>query len=148
MVLEFVSIVQLFFVQIHYNEIYFIIWRYLASGTVQRHVASIYRVSKSAFGLIIDEVCDAICIAFQDEFQSYSNSDWLEAANQFNAKWNHPNCLWVIDGKHIAIKCPSNAGSFFYNYKVKCIGFWNLKKIKRKSNWMEPTIYFIIVQCT
>lgn len=96
----------------------FSLWRYLASGDLQRHIASSYRVGKQTFGEAIDEVCDAICISMKDEYKSFSDTDWLEVANQFNAKWNLPNCVGAIDGKHIAIRCPKNAGSLFYNYKV------------------------------
>lgn len=42
---------------------------------------------------------------------------WLKTATDFNARFNFPNCLGAIDGKHIRIKKPNRSGSKFYNYK-------------------------------
>ncbi|GFT41504.1 DDE Tnp4 domain-containing protein [Trichonephila clavipes] len=40
-----------------------------------------------------------------------------KVAQQYSTKWNFPNCIGAIDGKHIRIKAPKNSGSLFYNYK-------------------------------
>ena len=46
-----------------------------------------------------------------------SNEEWLDIAKQFEERWNFPNCLGAIDGKHIILQPPANSGSFYYNYK-------------------------------
>lgn len=47
----------------------------------------------------------------------FSEQNWINVANQFNHKWQFPNCVGAIDGKHIAIRKPHNAGSDYFNFK-------------------------------
>lgn len=46
-----------------------------------------------------------------------TTEDWIQIAEGFRERWDFPNCLGAIDGKHVVIQAPPNSGSWFYNYK-------------------------------
>jgi hypothetical protein len=46
-----------------------------------------------------------------------SVAQWEEIARNFQQKWNYPNCVGAVDGKHIVLRAPPNSGSLYYNYK-------------------------------
>lgn len=46
-----------------------------------------------------------------------SISDWKKIARRFEERWQFPNCLGSVDGKHCRIIPPNGSGSFYYNYK-------------------------------
>lgn len=50
--------------------------------------------------------------------QPPTEEEWMEKAEHFWKRWQFPNCLGAVDGKHIAITCPPNFGSVYFNYKV------------------------------
>jgi hypothetical protein len=43
--------------------------------------------------------------------------EWVKINQQFEARWNFPNWVGAIDGKHVIIQCPPRGGSMFFNYK-------------------------------
>ena len=46
-----------------------------------------------------------------------SKEKWLFVAKEFEEKWQFPNCVGAIDGKHVPLINPFNSGSTYFNYK-------------------------------
>lgn len=46
-----------------------------------------------------------------------TEKDWKKCADGYWKRWNLPNCVGSVDGKHIRLQCPPNSGTLFYNYK-------------------------------
>lgn len=46
-----------------------------------------------------------------------SKDNYEKIAKEFEEKWNLPNCIGVVGGKYVAIRCTPNSGSTNFNYK-------------------------------
>ena len=46
-----------------------------------------------------------------------TEEEWIRISEKFEEKWNFPNCLGALDGKHIQMKWPVNSGYYYFNYK-------------------------------
>ena len=93
--------------------------RYLASGDSYHSLMYAFRVAANTISLFILEVCEAILAEFAEELIPCptTSEEWKNIADLFSERWNFHHCVGALDGKHIAIRCPKNAGSLFFNYK-------------------------------
>lgn len=75
-------------------------------------------MGRSTVHKIIPEVCHAIWLVLQPIVLPILNSEeWKKKSEEFLLKWQFPNCIGALDGRHIEIQAPPCSGSEFYNYK-------------------------------
>ena len=88
--------------------------RFLVTGDSQATIGASYRMSPTTAGRIIKETCEVIWdIMLEKGFLSFpqNQAEWKAVACNFERRWNFPNCLGAIDGKHVAIQIPPRDGS-------------------------------------
>lgn len=101
----------------------FLTSRYLAQGGTVKSIHDEFRVGLSTCHSIIQEVCDTIWDVTSPIFLPHPDVEALKRiAEDFFEKWQMPNCIGAIDGRHMKIKAPPMSGSEFYNYK----GFFSI----------------------
>ncbi|XP_026316170.1 putative nuclease HARBI1 [Hyposmocoma kahamanoa] len=97
--------------------------RFLATGSSYKSLGNVFKLSDQVISIIVPEVCEALNEVLKEYIQIPTTpQEWLHVANSFEEKWNFPNCLGSIDGKHVAIQKPIDSGSEYYNYK----GFYSV----------------------
>ena len=98
--------------------------RYMATGNTYMSLQYSFRVANNTISLLVPEVSQAIVDCYADEYLKLPSEPdiWKNYAQEFGNIWNLPHCVGSIDGKHVAVRCPPNTGSMFYNYK----GFYSI----------------------
>lgn len=102
--------------------------RILATGETYRSLSYQFRISTRAISYIIKEVCEAIIKNMRNIYLKVPSSpeEWLTVAEKFESRWQFPNCIGAMDGKHIVMQPPGNSGSYYYNYKHILLFLWLL----------------------
>ncbi|XP_036336243.1 protein ALP1-like [Rhagoletis pomonella] len=91
---------------------------YLAHGTPFEIIASMHKLGKTTVRNIVLETCEMLWTELSPIYLSEPTvAQYTDIAEDFFKLWNMPNCVGAIDGKHVAITCPKNSGSLYYNYK-------------------------------
>ncbi|KYN18148.1 Putative nuclease HARBI1, partial [Trachymyrmex cornetzi] len=78
-----------------------------------------FRLGQSTISGIIKNTCRALVFVLQDEYLKFPDSElaWKTIVYDYMKRWNFPNCLGAMDGKHIRIDPPLQSGSSYFNYK-------------------------------
>ena len=99
-----------------------------------------FRVAHNTISVIVRQTCEAIVAEYGEEvMQCPRTSDaWKQVAAEFSSRWNCHHTLGAIDGKHVAIRCPKNGGSLYFNYKgFHSIILLALVDAKYKFLWVD-----------
>ncbi|XP_008181154.1 uncharacterized protein LOC103308833 [Acyrthosiphon pisum] len=90
----------------------------MATGESLRSLAFSFRISQNYISRIIQVVLKSLSKQLTPILlKSPTKENLIRVAENFWNKWNFPNCVGAIDGKHIRIFAPGKSGSLFYNYK-------------------------------
>ncbi|XP_038834787.1 uncharacterized protein LOC120032665 [Salvelinus namaycush] len=96
-------------------------WRFVSDSwrrDFYRTIGFSFRSGRSTVAGIVPSVAQAIWDCLVGEYMPVpKEEDWRAIAAEFLERWNFPNCLGSIDGKHVVIQAPPCSGSQFYNYK-------------------------------
>ena len=89
--------------------------RFLATGETFRSLHFQFRIGER----VIEEVTEVIVRYLGKEHikTPLNSEEWLKISEAFQSRWNFPNCLGAIDGKHIQIRPLPGAGSEYFNCK-------------------------------
>ncbi|XP_042910704.1 uncharacterized protein [Parasteatoda tepidariorum] len=75
-------------------------------------------MGRSTVGSIIHHTSRVVIQVLMNEVMPAPNEDrWNEIAIEFWKKWQFPNCIGAMDGKHVTIQAPKSSGSLYWNYK-------------------------------
>ena len=92
---------------------------FLATGASHQDLAFRFQRGKATISNVIAETCNILWNQLSPIYTKLPNSaeQWQQIADGFWERWNFPNCIGSIDGKHFHIQCPKMSGSTFFNYK-------------------------------
>ena len=63
-------------------------------------------------------MCATTWNELQEEYMPVPDMEHWHCIEQgFRMRWNFPNCIGAVDGKHMVMQALSKAGSLYHNYK-------------------------------
>lgn len=90
----------------------------MATGNSLADLALRFRIGHSTASKIVSQTLQAIIkVMMPIVMTKKTEEDWKKISNDFLTRWNFPNCLGAIDGKHCYIFAPKNSGSLHFSYK-------------------------------
>ena len=90
----------------------------MTTGDSYHTITWSYRVGVATVATIIREVCEAIWNQLRPiHLPQPTQEIWRQIECGFRERWQFPNCIGALDGKHVLIQAPPCSGSKYFNYK-------------------------------
>lgn len=101
-------------IQLHY----FLCCSYLAEGMTMREIARNFVIGRSTVHNVVKETCEVIWNVLMPIYLPPPTKPRFEnIEREFWKRWNIPNCIGAVDGKHILIQAPAHSGTDYFSYK-------------------------------
>lgn len=92
--------------------------RFLATGESFKSLSFGYRISPSQITAFVPVVLKALQEKLTPLYlREPEEIQWNDKSEEFFKRWDFPNVVCALDGKHVRIVAPQNSGSLFFNYK-------------------------------
>ncbi|ENN83308.1 hypothetical protein YQE_00333, partial [Dendroctonus ponderosae] len=93
-------------------------YQFLATGDSFKTISFSYRMGRSTVCTIVHHTSKAVIEVLLNEVMPVPDEvKWSEIATTFWERWQFPNCIGALDGKHVTIQAPKLSGSLYWNYK-------------------------------
>ena len=103
---------------VHQLTNYIFSYIFLATGESFRSLALAYRLGRKTVADSVHMTCRAVVDHMMEtQMPKPTEESWTAIAEHFWRRWQFPNCIGAIDGKHIQIQAPKKSCSQFFNYK-------------------------------
>ena len=91
----------------------------MSTGDSYKSLQYGFRVAFNTISLIVLQTPQAIINELLHENITCPGTleQWPEVAEPFVRRWNFFKCLGALDGKNVALHCPRNRRSWYFNYK-------------------------------
>ena len=92
---------------------------HMAHGSSLRSLVPVFRISHASLHRFYVKTIDAIIKHVAPVHLKFptTQQEWQSIADRFYERWQWPNCVGAIDGKHVRIEDHPGAGSLNFNYK-------------------------------
>lgn len=91
---------------------------YLAEGCSMQEIAWNNYIGKTTAHCIIKETCKILWEVLSPLVLPEPTPDQLKnISSEYLLRWNLPNCIGALDGKHVLIQAPNYSGSTYFSYK-------------------------------